>query len=65
MNSMFISIEKNNNKDMGIIIEGQAAAYLESKHCNLYSVGRLTNSYYSLAFRKGNNSKNFNVHLPM
>ena len=44
---------QENNENVGIVIEGQAANYFTSRHCNLYSVGSLTESFYSLAFPKG------------
>ena len=44
---------QENNENIGIVIEGQAANYFTSRHCNLYSVGSLTESFYSLAFPKG------------
>merc|ERR1712226_1197064 len=49
----FKELLEGNTSDVGIVIEGQVAEYFASRHCNLYSVGSLTSSYYSLGFPKG------------
>ena len=45
-------LQQGNKSDVGIVIEGQAATYITSRHCNLYSVGSLSESHYALAFPK-------------
>ena len=46
-------MQQPNQSDVGVIMEGQAATFFASRHCNLYNVGNLADRYYSLGFVKG------------
>ena len=39
-------------RNYGIVAEGLSADYLRSRHCDLYSVGRLNDRAYAFAFPK-------------